>query len=172
MPRSRLTAPIIAWSLSVTALAFFITYAAVYFSPLTSPELFKAGGGAISAFWLFPYASLIPIGLLIALRRPANRIGWLALIAVTLLGVGASAALVGSVLVQAHNRIGDPILLLSALWNAPGGGVLALLLVMLLIFPDGHLPSPRWRWLLYAVITIAESRARPRRRQPDSWRAR
>ncbi|HEY6468298.1 MAG TPA: sensor histidine kinase [Candidatus Dormibacteraeota bacterium] len=150
-----MTAPAVAWALAVIALAFFITDAAVYFSPLTPPALFKAGGGAISAFWLFPYASIIPVGLLIALRRPANGIGWLMLVAVMLLGAGAAAALVGSILAQSHNRIGDPILLFSALWNATGGGVLALLLVMLLIFPDGHLPSKRWRWLLYSILSFA-----------------
>ncbi len=150
-----LTTPFVAWSLALIALAVFITDAVVYFSPLTPHAVFLAGGGAITAFWLFPYASIIPVGLLIALRRPANGIGWLMLVAVTLLGVGATAALVGSVLAQSHTRIGEPILLFSALWNAPGGGVLALLLVMLLIFPDGHLPSKHWRWLLYAILTVA-----------------
>ena len=60
----------------------------------------------------------------------------------------------GSVLVQADSSFGGPVLLLSALWNAPGGGVLTLLLVMLLVFPDGRLPSPHWRWLLYALLLI------------------
>ncbi|MHB8489179.1 MAG: GAF domain-containing sensor histidine kinase [Candidatus Dormibacteria bacterium] len=151
--RSRLAHPITAWSLAMVALALFVTDAVVYFSPITPPALFQAGGGAISAFWLFPYVSVVPVGLLIALRRPSNIIGWLALSAVLLLGLGAAAALVGSVLVGAQDSLGGPIVLLSALWNAPGGGAtLTVLTVMLLLFPDGHLPSKRWAWLLYGLI--------------------
>ena len=96
----------IAWSLAVIALGLFITFGALYFSPVTSPALFRAGGGAISGFWLFPYASIVPVGLLIALRRPANPIGWLALGAALLLGLGSTAALVGSILFEAHSSLG------------------------------------------------------------------
>ena len=80
-PRSSLAHPVVAWSLAVIALGLFITFGALYFSPVTSPTLFREGGGAISGFWLFPYASIVPVGLLIALRRPTNTIGWLALCA-------------------------------------------------------------------------------------------
>jgi signal transduction histidine kinase len=156
-PRSRLAHPALAWCLALLGLALFATFAIVYFSPLTSVALFRAAGGVISAFWLFPYASMVPVGLLIALRRPANAIGWLALSAVSLLALGATAALVGSIVVAAHSGLGGPILLFSALWNAPGGGVLTVLLWMLLVFPDGRLPSPRWRWVLYALFFVGLS---------------
>ena len=150
--RSSLAHAVVAWSLAVIALGLFITFGALYFSPVTSPTLFREGGGAISGFWLFPYASIVPVGLLLALRRPTNPIGWLALCAVSLLALGATAALVGSILFEAHSSLGGPVLLFSALWNAPGGGVITLLLVMLLLFPDGELLSRRWRWLLYALL--------------------
>ncbi len=152
--RSRLAHPVIAWGNGLLALALFITFGIVFFSPLTPVALFRAGGGAITAFWLFPYASIVPVGLLIALRRPANPIGWLALCAASLLALGATTALVGSILLEGHNWLGGPVLLVSALWNAPGGGVLTLLLVLLLVFPDGRLPSPAWRWVLYAVLVV------------------
>ena len=153
-PRSRLAHPVIAWCLALLGLALFVAFAVVYLSPITSPALFRAGGGAISAFWLFPYVAIVPVGLLLALSRPTNPIGWMLLSAAALLGLGASAALVGSVLFEAHNGLGGPILLFSALWNAPGGGVLIGLLVLLLVFPDGRLPSPRWRWVLYALVAV------------------
>jgi signal transduction histidine kinase len=152
--RPRLAHPIVAWCLAVLALACFVTVAIVFFSPLTSVAQFRAAGGAITAFWLFPYVSIIPVGLLIALRRPTNPIGWLALGAVALLGLGSSAALVGSVLAADHIGVAGAVLLFSALWNAPGGGVLTVLLVMLLVFPDGRLPSPQWRWMLWTLLAV------------------
>jgi signal transduction histidine kinase len=153
-PRSRRAHPVIAWSVALFGLALFVVFAVVYFSPITPAALFRAGGGAISAFWLFPYVAIVPVGLLLALSRPTNPIGWMLLGAAALLGLGASAALVGSILFETHNSLGGLVLLFSALWNAPGGGVLVGLLVLLLVFPDGRLPSPRWRWLLYALIAI------------------
>jgi signal transduction histidine kinase len=155
--RASLAHPVVAWTLAVIALGLFITFGALYFSPVTSPTLFREGGGAISGFWLFPYASIVPVGLLIALRRPTNRIGWLALGAVSLQALGATAALVGSILFDAHSSLSGPVLLVSALWNAPGGGVITLLLVLLVLFPDGELQSPRWRWLLYALLAVGSA---------------
>ena len=155
--RSSLAHPVVAWSLAVIALGLFITFGALYFSPVTSPTLFREGGGAISGFWLFPYASIVPVGLLIALRRPTNRIGWIALGAALLLGLGATASLAGTILFEAHNSLAGPVLPVSALWNAPGGGVITLLLVMLLLFPDGQLQSQRWRWVLYALLAAGSA---------------
>jgi signal transduction histidine kinase len=152
--RSRLAHPVIAWGIALLAVALFITFGIVFFSPLTSVALFRAGGGAITAFWLFPYASLVPVGLLIALRRPTSAIGWLALCGAALLILSATGALVGSILFEGHNGLAGPVLLVSALWNSPGGGVLTVLLVMLLVFPDGRLPSPEWRWVLYALLVV------------------
>jgi signal transduction histidine kinase len=155
--RSSLAHPIVAWSLAVIALGLFITFGALYFSPVTSPTLFREGGGAISGFWFLPYASMVPVGLLIALRRPTNRIGWIILGAASLLGLGTTASLLGSILFEAHSSLAGPVLLGSAFGNAPGGGVITLLLVMLLLFPDGRLPSQRWRWLLYALLAVGSA---------------
>ena len=92
------------------------------------------------AFQLFPV-----VGALIASQRPENSVGWL------LLGIGVTQGL--SLAVG-----GYATLTIYTGSDAPWGEVVAAGLgwtwipvvavpatFLLLLFPDGHLPSPRWR---------------------------
>jgi hypothetical protein len=94
---------------------------------------------------------LAAVGLVIALRRPQNAIGWVIL-----------AVVLGSAVQEAATEYAG-----AALRNPgtlPGGLLVALLITpafavgitalpfMFLLFPDGRLPSPRWRALGWAAV--------------------
>ena len=93
------------------------------------------------------------VGALSLSRAPDNRIGWLLLwVAVT---VGAAFTTgEASIYAAAH---GWP----AVAWLAwPGNSLWAfsifpLLIILPLVFPDGRLPSSRWRWLFWAGIGIS-----------------
>jgi len=83
------------------------------------------------------------VGALVASRRPRNPIGWLLLGSVLCYAVGGAGVTVA----------GPPLIAWAGAW-AWGAGV-GLAVVTLLMFPDGHLPSRRWRpalWLAVAGI--------------------
>ncbi len=92
------------------------------------------------------------VGGLLGSRRPANPIGWL------FAGWGAVMAL--DVFTQNYVRHG----LVDHPGSLPGGGWLAwalttlwhpafmLLVLVMLLFPHGRLPSPRWRPLAWLVV--------------------
>ena len=88
------------------------------------------------------------VGALVALRRPRNAIGWI------LLAIGVAWSLFGLSQVYAvYGLFTDPgavprpdlALALGAWLWVPAVGLMATFL--LLLFPDGHLSSPRWRWV-------------------------
>jgi hypothetical protein len=87
------------------------------------------------------------VGALVASRLPRHPVGWL------LLGTSACFA-IGGVLVtyieQAVNRSFplSPLLVISGDWSFGLGVALASTFV-LLFFPTGRLPSPRWRWVAW-----------------------
>jgi signal transduction histidine kinase len=99
----------------------------------------------VAAFSSFPL-----IGYVIATRRPENTIGWLMLGMGAFFGVSAVISSTGWYLFNEGNR--DAALVLLAI-DSPSWVPVVVLPVtfLLLLFPDGHLPSPRWRWFAWAV---------------------
>jgi len=95
------------------------------------------------------------VGAVIVSRRPSNRIGWLLCAAGLLILLGAFAlhyalaTLLGGWPALPGGR--------AAAWLAPWTTVLGLSLWfwLILLFPDGHLPSPRWRWVAWCYGLLA-----------------
>ena len=109
-------------------------------------------------YLLQPLMIAIPsaaVGVLVARRQRRNPIGWLLLgiAAAVLLSTGAGAY---SLLVYRLGRdlpLGTLGLMLYQLWSP----ALALFLLVILLFPDGDLPSQRWRWVAWAYGLLCGS---------------
>jgi hypothetical protein len=102
---------------------------------------------------LIAAASFTAVGLVVARRRPRNPMGWL-LAAIGILILLTVAGGYYAVLVyRLRHRLplGPLALVLDVFWEP---AILALPLVILL-FPDGRLPSRRWRWTLEAYLILA-----------------
>jgi hypothetical protein len=92
------------------------------------------------------------VGILIARRQPGHPIGWLLLVIAGCLFLatdGGDYALLAYHLGH-HLPLGPLALVLDELW-IPG---LLLLFVVILLFPDGRLPSRFWRWALRAYCLL------------------
>jgi hypothetical protein len=149
--RSCLPSPAI-WAILLGGLAALSLVAMV---PLTflAHQVFN---GAIPLVIGVPCAG---VGILVARRQPRNPIGWLFLVTGTCLFLstdGPDYALLTFRLGH-HLPLGAVGLALSQLW----GSGLVLLFVVILLFPDGRLPSRFWRatlWIfgtVYAVLQVA-----------------
>jgi hypothetical protein len=99
-----------------------------------------------------PFLPIAAVGLVIAWHRPRNPIGWL------LLAAAASAVLTDAadLYVWLVYRLGHhlplgPVAVLLAFTQFT---LYMTLPTAILLFPDGELPSPRWRWVLRAYLTV------------------
>jgi two-component system NarL family sensor kinase len=122
---------------------------------------------------LTPALAALPfpiVGALVARRHPDNPIGWILL--VIGLSEGLSLAIAeyawGALIVRPGSLPLGEELAWAASWTWVPGAVL-LFTFLLLLFPDGRLPSRRWRpvvWLvmiLLAVITVTSALTWPHR---------
>jgi hypothetical protein len=155
--RSR-TATWLAWSLAVLCLA--IALATIVLSLLPRPAS-EGAGTSNSAGDLLIFVSFLAfpiVGALTAARRPSNPIGWLCLsvgLFWMLIIVGGDYAAYG---LAVPGSVPFPVTIFALtyawLW-VPAVGLLGT--YMILLFPDGQLPSRRWRplaWLAGAVIAF------------------
>lgn len=106
----------------------------------------------------FAWASLIfgtawPLaGLLVVRAQPRNRVGWL-LLATSWISVHQ---LLGEYSIWNHHVSDVPLSAVSD-WTSMWGFAVYLLVLPLvpLLFPDGRLPSPRWRWFAWSLVVAA-----------------
>jgi signal transduction histidine kinase len=146
----------VAWSVGLVSIALMIGALALYVVDRNTVELPAAvGTWNLFTFDLLANLGVPVIGILITTRRPDNTIGWLFLVAGLFLGIAAFGHLYA-----VHALLATP-------GELPGGELaawigrvvlpipLCLLPLLFLLFPTGHLPSPRWRgvvWLVGAVL--------------------
>jgi hypothetical protein len=109
------------------------------------------------AFWfnlIIPLAFSVPGAVLVG-YRPANPIGWILATLGVISGVALFLAEYGQYAIRTNpNSVPGGVL---ALWLAAvfGLATLGLVPLLFLLFPDGSLPSPRWRpvaWLAVAAM--------------------
>jgi hypothetical protein len=137
-------------SLALTALSLF----------LFALNLFYSGAHDYDYYWLQNAVQAISfsiIGAIIASRLPANPVGWLFCAAASTIAVECLSAeyAIYALLARPDSLpLGEALAWLAFWVWIPSIGCIVL---SLLLFPNGELPSSRWRWLawLSVLLTIA-----------------
>jgi hypothetical protein len=145
----------IAW-LAALAGAVALVFAGNAGSSLTGSGFFLPYGG--SALAVVTNAS---VGAVLMLRRPGNVVGVLLMLGAILIAVTFVGFTVGAVLTEErgrHDLLAGLVALFFALGIVPTLMVAAPLVA--LVFPNGRLPGPRWRWPVgasVAAITVGSA---------------
>jgi hypothetical protein len=156
---SRRSAAWLAWSLAGLSMVMFVASVALYVLARSAPipSSLVASRTVIDLLISVPVLAFPVVGALIASRRPHNPIGWICLadgFLWMLLGLFDYYGVYGLV---RPGSVPFPVVIYALgqwLW-VPTVGLLAIYLVLL--FPDGRLPSRGWRplaWLSGAVIVL------------------
>jgi hypothetical protein len=145
--RLRLASP--ATALVLGAVAVALVAAEWPFAGLAHLDVNSSTGG--TQWWTF--AAFGVVGFVVAWRKPGNPLGW------CLLGLAVAGALseAGSLYAIAAYRVRPGTLPLGwvAMLAQPGWAIAIVLIgLTVLIFPDGTLPSPRLRWVLWLYLAM------------------
>jgi len=151
----------LAWSLAALCVAMFLASVALWFLLVQSVQVSGNLGGDLPVVVLLlylPFLAFPIVGALIASGRPENPIGWILLADGLLWMLVSVTDFYGVYGLALPGSVSFPLVMAGLnnwLW-VPAVGLFGTYL--LLLFPDGRLPSRRWRllaWLSGAVIVLA-----------------
>lgn len=103
--------------------------------------------------WVAVMAPFGAVGFLVARRQPRNALGWLLLATTVLMLVQTDADYyVNFDYLYRHGHLfGGPLAVFLSV-NPP---IQVLIAMVIVLFPSGHLPSPRWKWLIVPVGLVS-----------------
>jgi hypothetical protein len=148
----------LAWSLAALCVALFLAAVALQIAtlPVRPPSSWGTGGISTPLWAIMPFLPFPIVGALIASRRPGNAIGWICLAAgiTWMLGMVSGSYVLYDLRMASPGSVPYPAAVGSLSEFLPPTAIL-LGTFLILLFPDGRLPSSRWRpvaWLCGAVI--------------------
>src|SRR5215207_9269105 len=148
---SNRASPWLAWSLAGLSVAMFLASVVLFVLARSSQEA-PTTSGALSELLIFVTFLAFPIvGALIASRHPKNPVGWICLA----IGLFWMLIFLGDSIPGSGPYPVTIAALTQAIWMPPVG---LLGIYLILLFPDGKLPSRRWRplaWLSGVVMVLA-----------------
>jgi hypothetical protein len=135
-----------AWS--VLVLSVGLATAAAVLGLTRGPVPGVSGFHAADLIIYLAFLAWVAVGAVIVARRPDNPVGWVLCAAGTLvlLSVTAAEYALSAELGDTGLPAGRALAWLGA-WTAVLG--LGLFFYLLMLFPDGRLPGPRWRWVAW-----------------------
>jgi hypothetical protein len=141
----------LAWSLASLSVAMFLASVIVYVLVRSSQEGPSTGGALSELLILVSFLAFPIVGALIASRHPKNPVGWICLA----IGLFWMLIFLGDSIPGTGPYPVTTDALTQATWIPPVG---LLGIYLILLFPDGKLPSRRWRplaWLSGVVMVLA-----------------
>jgi hypothetical protein len=147
----------LAWSLAGLSLAMYASgFVFAYLTLGVADPVKQVSPGVFSGLLVFlPFLAFPIVGALIASKRPKNPIGWICLVSGLFWMSYAQEDASNAYELARTGTVSDSVTLdalLQATWTLPVG---LLGIYMILLFPDGRLPSRRWRpFALFAGAVI------------------
>jgi hypothetical protein len=153
----------LAWSLCALSLLLCAASIVLYVATrsMQPPSNWGTGGDSAVLIVILPFLTFPLVGALIASKRPNNPVGWICLavgIFWMIMPISSSYGVYGLVVRPSSVPFPAAIGSLGEWMWAPAVGLFGIYLILL--FPDGRLPSRRWRplaWLSGAVIVLVSA---------------
>jgi hypothetical protein len=153
----------LAWSLCALSVLLCAASIVLYVATrsVQPPSNWGTGGDSAVLIVILPFLTFPLVGALIASKRPNNPVGWICLavgIIWMIMPISSSYGVYGLVVRPSSVPFPAAIGSLGEWMWAPAVGLFGIYLILL--FPDGRLPSRRWRpiaWLSGAVIVLVSA---------------
>jgi hypothetical protein len=145
------TASWLAWSLAGLCVAMFLASIVLHLLAHSSQEPTSTGDTLSELLIFLSFLAFPMVGALIASRHPRNPVGWICLA----VGLFWTLIFLGDSIPGSGPYPVTIAALTQAIWIPPVG---LLGIYLILLFPDGKLPSRRWRplaWLSGVVMVLA-----------------